>query len=217
MTKIEVIRETIYSKILNKDYDYKVIKDKNGGSRNNLLFVTDGDYWLDVMKIDKLIFNKLGLKNFVIVALSQKNRNIELPYNLNFAKFISFELKDEISKKLNICKWIFFGNSYGALCGLNISTLYDNVFDIYICQSPSIYLDTIENESRNAQLYEKGFHNNVYISYGSTEDLKFKNPIKNLFSKNKQVNLYEFNGGHDYNSWKNDLKIFLCKLNNIKN
>lgn len=215
MINIEMIKQTIHSKKLNEDYDYKIIRDKDGENKY-LLLVTDGDYWLEIMKIDKLIFNELGLKDFVIVTLSQKNRNIELPYNLNFARFISLELKDEITKKLKIGKWIFFGNSYGALCGLNISALYNNIFDIYICQSPSIYLDSIENESKSAELYEKGFHNNVYISYGSTENLKFKNPIKELFSKNKQVNLYEFNGGHDYNSWRNDLKDLLCKFFEIR-
>ncbi len=211
MINIEILQKTIHSKTLNDDYNYKIIRNKNG--RNKILFfVTDGDYWLDVMKIDQLIFNELTLQDFVIVTLSQKNRKLELPYNLDFAKFIALDLKDEINSIMEIGRWIFFGNSYGALCGLNISTLYNNIFDTYICQSPSIYLDSIENESKNAQLYKKGFHNNVLISYGSTEEKIFRDPIKELFSKNNKVNLYEFNGGHDYNSWKNDLKNLLCKF-----
>ena len=215
MSKIEKIRQKIESKILKEEYEFTTIK-VQGVRPDKLLFVTDGDYWVQAMRLDELIFDKLKLSDFVVVALSQKDRNKELPYNHDFARFVATEMKDKLAQQFSVKSWIFFGNSYGALCGLNIACCFKDAFDVYVCQSPSMFLDGVENGKKNAQLYLKnGFNNQVYVSHGSREGEKFCKPIIDTFEKIEGVCLYQHKGGHNYDAWKRDLQRF-CEKEFVK-
>lgn len=203
-----------------KYYEYFVALPPNydPNKKYDCLLATDGFLWMRFLRLDDLIQQELKL-NMIIVGVLQKDRNEELPYNMHFADFILNALTNKIKEEYKIKDMIYFGNSYGALCGLNIACFSKNPFKYLICQSPSLYLDEKENYGRNFQQYiSLPLYGNIIISHGNceTKDMMQK-PIAELKKKIKydKISFHTFSGGHDFLSWRDDLRETLKKIYNI--
>lgn len=202
-------------------YEYFVALPKNfdKNKKYDCLITTDGILWMRFLRLDDLIQNELKL-NMIVVGILQKDQNKELAYNMYFAEFIVNTFSKKLKEEYKIKDMIFFGNSFGALCGLNVACFSKNPFKYIICQSPSFYLDNKENYGRNFQQYiTLPLYGNIIISYGNCEQNEImQKPISNFKKKvkYKKLSFHTFFGGHDYLSWRDDLKENLKKIYNTK-
>ncbi len=200
-----------------KYYEYFVALPKNfdPNKKYDCLIATDGFLWMRFLRLDDLIQHELKL-DMIVVGILQKDRTKELPYNMYFAEFIVNTLSNKLKEEYNINDMIFLGNSYGALCGLNVACFSKNPFKYLICQSPSLYLDEKENYGRNFQQYiTLPLYGNIIISHGNCEPNEtMQKPISNLKKKvkYKKISFHTYSGGHDYLSWRDDLRETLKKI-----
>lgn len=193
-------------------------KNYSNSKKYKILILTDGLCWKYTMHLGNCLANDKDIDEYIICYILQKNRNLELPMNKNFCKFITADLINYLTSKFNLTKdknnFVFCGQSFGGLTALYIDMYFSNKIGTLICQSASLWYDKqdeIINHYKNNNVKSK-----MYYSYGNCEKPFITDKgilFKNILSNNKCNKFNIFAGGHDYVSWQKDI---LNALKNIK-
>lgn len=181
-----------------------------------VLLLTDGICWKYTMHLGDCLSNDKDINEYIVCYILQKNRNIELPMNKRFCKFITIDLIKFLSSKFNLTSdknnFVFCGQSFGGLTALYIDMYFPNRIGTLICQSASLWYD------KKDEILDHYKNNNVnskmYYSYGNCEKPFITDKgilFKDFLSGNKGNKFKIFAGGHDYISWQKDI------LNALKN
>lgn len=209
--------ETIkfYSETLKEYREIVVVYPKSyeKGKSYKVLILTDGEPWFYTMHLEQTISQSAkngDIDDYILCFIMQKDRNVELPMNKIFCKFICEDLYVFLKNKFNIDNakdnFVFCGQSFGGLTALYIEMYFPNVFGKIICQSASLWYDKKDEILKH--FAKKEIVSNLYYSYGNCEKsfiadkgICFKDFLKNL----PKCKFNIFGGGHDYLSWEKDL------------
>ena len=206
---------SLFSKALRQDRDfileYPLNFDKN--KTYKILLITDGDCWKYSINLGQTLTKlaiEQGLDQYIICYINHKNRSEELFLNKKFAKFISVELTELISKKLGIPfnkdNFVFSGQSYGGLMALTIAMYFPERIGTIISQSASLGYDKKDTAVKYFASHKP--KTKLYYSFGNNEIPFIKDKgilFKDFLKDSADCAFNIFSGGHNYISWQDDL------------
>ena len=206
----------------------------------DLLLVFDGDTYIDVVPtpvtLDNLISeNRIPPMVAVIIGNATGARGTELPCNPTFAEFLNSELVAWVRRTYNVThdprRVTIGGSSYGGLAATFAAYRHPETFGNVLSQSGSYWWTPPTDPARKdvdpsyvAQLFVNSPRLPVrfYLDAGSMElDLSGKGgsilvPNRHLRdvlrAKGYEVFYQEFQGAHDYASWRGTLADGLILL-----
>lgn len=206
----------------------------------DLLLVFDGETYIDVVPtpvtLDNLISeNRIPPMVAVIIGNASRARGMELPCNPTFAEFLNSELVAWVRRTYNVTndprRVTIGGSSYGGLAATYAAYRHPETFGNVLSQSgsywwasPTAPATQDADPSYVAQLFVNSPRLPVrfYLDAGSMElDLSGKGgsilvPNRHfrdvLRAKGYEVFYQEFQGAHDYASWRGTLADGLILL-----
>lgn len=216
--------ETINSNILGKQYTYDIYlpfqyqKEKE----YTVLVLNDAEDYLVTMHVKELLDDAIQnnkIEDILVCFIHNQDRNLELPCNQKFARFIVEELFTDVEQKYTLKSLlpqnrIIGGLSYGGLCAMYIGREFSDKVANVLCESGSFWWNhenpTFEYVYQNEMLQQfqkKGkLPLHIYMNVGTIEmQDTMINTNKELYQYFKENNYHvkyeEFPSGHDYLYW----------------
>lgn len=224
----KIIPQKIHSSILNADRTINVYIPSSYSEKNkplDLLVLFDGKDYLNSVSFNKTLDNLIANKEIpptiaVFVDNPFATRSTELACDLQFAKFISTELIDWVSKHYTISNdpkhHIIAGSSFGGLGSAYAGLMFPQVFGNVISLSASFWWAPDSTEYgwlMRKFIARKLSAQKFYLAVGRFETApKSDDSPSQLFinrhmrdvlqAKGYEVLYSEYNGAHEYINWQ---------------
>jgi enterochelin esterase-like enzyme len=220
--KGNITKQRCVSKLLDNERNLWIYTphgyDKN--SSYPLVILFDGDMYNGAIPTPTILDNLISDKRIppvVAILIDNPQRDIELPCNDEFVKFLTDELLPTIRHEYRITddpsKIVVGGSSYGGLAATYAEFKRPDIFGNVLSQSGSFWWKP--SEDYEGYWLVKQFEVeptqplNFYLDVGVYEIEKMTQSNKAMFNvlrdKGYRVHYDEFSGGHDYLCWRGTL------------
>lgn len=193
-----------------------------------IIYLFDSFIYLNRVEVPNILDNMIKegkIESMIAVLIdnpTNTSRNIELPNNFEFKRFIIEELVPNIRQKyntsINPTENIIGGISYGGLAASFIAFYHPNIFGKVLSQSGGLWrdkqlTDLFGNEIRNDWIINQYIRGDkkkikIFLDWGLQENMVLganRKMVRILDKKGYDFKFVEFNGWHD---WSNSRKTF---------